>query len=125
MDKGAKDKFKKEFTRRLVTFSVSIIKLAKELHKDRALWPVSDQVIRSATSIGANIVEAKGASSKKDYIKFFEIALKSANETLYWLVVIREYDQSFKEKTKKLETEVLELCKIIGTSVLTMKGKKL
>lgn len=125
MNKEDKEKFKQEFTARLVRFSVSIIKLAKELQKDRTLWAVSDQVIRSATSIGANIVEAKGASSKRDYIKFFEIALKSANETCYWLVVIREYDKTLEEKVRLLEGEVQEICKIIGTSVLTMKGKKL
>ena len=44
---------------------------------------MTDQLLRSATSIGANVVEAKSASSKRDFIKFYEIALKSANETKY------------------------------------------
>jgi len=78
-----KEKFKKEFISRLIRFSIRTIKYAERLRKDRNLWSITDQLIRCVTSIGANVVEAKSSSSKKDYIKFFEIALKSANETIY------------------------------------------
>lgn len=89
------------------------------------MWPVVDQVVRSASSVGANVVEAKASSSKRDYIKFFEIALKSANETIYWLMVIEETtDQKIKAKSIKLKQEVIEISKILGSSVLTLKGKK-
>lgn len=86
-----KDKFKENFINRLVKFSVSVINLCEEIKdQKRILWPICDQLIRSATSVGANIVEAKGSDSKKDYTKFFEIALKSANETKYWFMVAQE-----------------------------------
>jgi len=85
-----KEKFKKEFIGRLIRFSLSIIDLSETLKKDRKFWVIIDQLIRSATSIGANVVEAKSSSSRRDYIKFFEIALKSANETKYWLILVRE-----------------------------------
>jgi four helix bundle protein len=51
---------------------------------------IFDQLIRSATSIGANVVEDDSGSSKKDFANFFKIALKSANETKYWLCLIRD-----------------------------------
>ena len=51
-------------------------------------YSLISQLLRSATSIGANLVEARAAHSKKDFIKFYEIALKSSNETKYWLCLI-------------------------------------
>ena len=74
-----REKFKENFINRLVKFSVEIIKFSQEIRKERILWPIADQLVRSATSIGANVVEAKASSSKKDYLNYFQIALKSAN----------------------------------------------
>jgi len=119
-----KVKFKIEFNKRLISFSLFVIKLCNEIRKDRNLWPIANQLIRSATSIGANVIEAKSSSSKRDYLKYFEIALKSANETKYWLILIRECCPILKDKTIKLYQEVDEISKIIGASVLTLKGKR-
>ncbi|MGB9743191.1 MAG: four helix bundle protein [Minisyncoccales bacterium] len=113
-----------EFNRRLIKFSLEIIKFCQEVRKDRNLWSIADQLIRSATSIGANIIEAKASSSKLDYLKFFQIALKSANETKYWLILVRESLTDLKVQADKLLREVDEIAKIIGAGVLTMKGKK-
>lgn len=71
-----KEKFKKNFINRLVKFSVNIISFAEKMKTHRVLWPIADQLVRSATSIGANVVEAKSSSSRRDYLRFFEIALK-------------------------------------------------
>ncbi len=76
-------KFKIEFNKRLIHFSLKVIKLCNEIRKDRNLWTIADQLIRAATSVGANIIEAKASRSKQDYLRFFQIALKSANETKY------------------------------------------
>jgi len=120
-----KEKFKKEFIGRLIKFTIKVIKLGEEIKTNRLMWSTIDQVIRSAGSIGANVVEAKASSSKKDYIKFFEIALKSANETIYWLMVIEEtIDLEKKEKFATLKQEAIEIAKILGSSVLTLKNKK-
>jgi len=119
-----KDKFKKEFVRRLIRLSIDTIGFCEALKQSRIMWPISDQLIRNSTSIGANIVEAKASSSKREYIKFFEIALKSANETVYWLIVIKESQPKFSKQVNKLLTEAKEISKIIGSSVLTLKGKK-
>ena len=85
---------------------------------------ISDQLLRSATSIGANIVEAKASSSKRDFIKFYEIALKSANETEYWLGLLKDATQADKNKTNQLLVEVEEISKMLGSSLLTLKNKK-
>jgi len=119
-----KDNFKLEFNKRLIKFSLQIIKLCKEIRKDRNLWAIADQLIRSATSIGANVIEAKASSSKLDYLRFFQIALKSANETKYWLILISESNINLKEKADYLIKELEEIAKIIGAGILTMKGKR-
>jgi len=88
------------------------------------LWAIADQLIRSATSIGANIIEAKASSSKLDYLRFFQIALKSANETKYWLILVNESIPVLKNQANQLLKEVDEIAKIIGVGILTMKRRK-
>ena len=97
-----KEKFKKGFIRRLISFTVAVLEFSQGLRKDSNLWSISDQLVRSAGSIGANVVEAKAASSKKDYINYFQIALKSANETKYWLIVVKEYSSPRAKRADEL-----------------------
>ena len=87
-------------------------------------WVITDQLLRSSTSIGANIVEAKSSSSKKDFIKFYEITLKSANETKYWLGLLRDAADANKSKVNQLLKEIEEISKILGSSLLIFKNKK-
>jgi len=117
-------KFKEEFIKRLIRFSIRILRFAEKVRKERILWSIVDQLIRSATSVGANVVEAKSSSSKKDYIHYFEIALKSANETKYWLIIVKETIPSLKEESERLLKEVTELANILASGILTMKGKR-
>ena len=119
-----KEKFKMEFSKRLINFSVHIVRFCSALRQSRDLVAIADQLIRSGTSIGANVVEAKASSSKREYVKFFEIALKSANETKYWLIIVRECSYVNSEKAVELLQEATELAKILGSGILTMKGKK-
>jgi four helix bundle protein len=116
-----KEKFKEDFVKRLVRFSVRSIKLAERLKTKRHLWTITDQCVGSSTSIGANVVEAKSSSSRRDYLRFFEIALKSANETKYWLIVIQESEPEFLEEARELYKECDEISRVIGSSVLTLK----
>ncbi|OQA53443.1 MAG: hypothetical protein BWY43_00016 [candidate division WS2 bacterium ADurb.Bin280] len=115
-----KEKFKKQFIDRLINHSISIINLTGEMPNQSKFWPIKDQIIRSATSIGANVVEAKSSSSKKDYIHFFEIALKSANETEYWLLILEKMNIPIQNFLK----ENNEISCILATSLLTLKNKK-
>lgn len=117
-------KLKTELKYRCYYYSIEIIKFLETLPNKRVYWVISDQLLRSATSIGANIVEAKASSSKRDFIKFFEIALKSANETKYWLCLLRDATEAEKDKINRLLKEVEEISNMLGSSLLTMKNKK-
>ena len=109
---------------RAYKFSLAVIKFISTLPNSRIYWVITDQLLRSATSIGANLIEAKAASSKRDFIRFYEIALKSANESKYWLYVLKDSSLVEKDKIEPLIEEVNQISNMLGSSVLTMKGKK-
>lgn len=117
-------KSKTDLKYRCYYFSIEVIKLIEKLPKERVYWIISDQLLRSATSVGANIIEAKSSSSRRDFIKFFEISLKSANETKYWFGLLRDATRADKEKINKLLKEIEEISKMLGSSLLTLKNKK-
>src|SRR6185503_779957 len=81
-------KFKTDLVARSYQFGLEVIKLTDTLPNKRSAWVVTDQLIRSATSIGANLTEARAASSRLEFKKFYEISLKSANESKYWLAML-------------------------------------
>jgi four helix bundle protein len=68
---------------RCYKFSLSLISFIDTLPNQRSCWIITDQVLRSGTSIGANLVEGTASSSRLEFKKFYEIALKSSNETKY------------------------------------------
>ena len=117
-------KRKTDLRYRCYCFSINVIKFLERLPKERNSRIIADQLLRAATSIGANVIEAKSASSKRDFVKFYEIALKSANETKYWLGLLRDGVEIERTKINPLLKEVQELSSIIASSLLTMKGKK-
>ena len=117
-------KRKTDLKYRCYYFSIKIIKLLEKLPNEKIYWIITDQLLRSATSIGANIIEAQAGSSKRDFIKFFEIALKSANETKYWLGLLRDATKVKPVETDELLKEVGEISRILGASVLTLKNKR-
>ena len=119
-----KQEFKEQFNGRVYRFALDIITFVERLPKGQASRIMSDQLLRSATSIGANVVEAQGAPSRKDYANFFAYALKSANETKFWLGLLRDSRKAEREATDKLLGEVTEIAKILATSILTLRSKK-
>lgn len=110
-----------EFANRLIQFTVNVVLLAKNHARDFHLAAIFNQVIRSAGSIGANITEAHGASSRAAYGRYFTIALQSANETKYWLLVLKELKVSV-EKCEALLGEVIQFIKILTASLKTLKS---
>jgi four helix bundle protein len=114
--------FKKKLIQRAFILSRKVIVLVDKFPNKRAAWVISDQLLRAATSIGANIIEAQAASSKKDFINFLNHALKSANETKFWLALAKDLDSELIAEINKLLNETEELTKILGSSITTLKG---
>ena len=107
---------------RCYQFSKEIVLFISTAKYDRIYFSIFDQLIRSGTSIGANIIEAKSGSSTKDFRNFYGIALKSANETKYWICLIRDTILlNEKEKLNKWLTEVDEISKIIASIIINLK----
>ncbi len=102
-------------------FSKDIIAFVGNCKYDRIYSSLFDQLLRSATSIGANIVEGKAGSSKRDWKNFFTIALKSANETKYWLCLIRDTMDVSRPKVNELINEADEISKIIASIIVNAK----
>jgi four helix bundle protein len=111
----------KELKNRVYRFSVSVVKFVNKIDSKRINISLMDQTIRSATSIGANLIEARAAHSKKDFIKFYEIALKSSNETKYWFCLLRDA-LNINDGIEELLNEANEISKILAVSVITMKS---
>lgn len=108
---------------RMYRFVLSVIKVIDSLPKDHSNQIIGDQLLRAATSITANYIEAEAASSKKDFTNFFHHALKSANETKFWLALLRDSGKSAPEHIDPLLNEARELSNILAKSIITLKGK--
>ena len=117
-------KIKNDVRERAYRYSIKIVQFIDSLPSDMTGSVITKQLVRCATSIGANLVESKGASSKKEFITFFSYALRSANETLYWLGLLRDAKNIKTETIHQLLLETQELAKIIGASLLTMRGQR-
>jgi len=117
-------KSKTDLKRRAYQYSIGVIEFLDTLPKDSSSQVIAKQLLRSATSMGANVVEAKGASSKRDFTNFFSHSLKSANESLYWLGLLRDAKKINNPQLEYLSNETKELANMLGSSILTLKGKK-
>ena len=116
---------KTNLKQRAYLYALDIIKFIDSLDKkDFSVQVITKQLLRSATSIGANIIEAQSGSTKRDFTNFFSYALKSANETKFWLGLLRDSNKCDKNQANKLLQETSELANILGSSILTLKGKK-
>jgi four helix bundle protein len=107
---------------RTAKFSTGIIDFCKHLQETTINKPLINQIIRSATSVGANYCEANGASSKLDFRNKIYICKKEAKETKYWLRMIATSNPETKEKAKELWKEAQELTLIFSKIVLTLKS---
>jgi len=122
--KNDNSKFKINLKKRTYLYALNIVRLIDSLDKkDFSVQIIGKQLLRSATSVGANIIEAQAGSSKRDFTKFFQYSLKSANESKFWLGLLRDSHKGDGEKTKNLLQETIELSNIIASSILTLKGK--
>lgn len=110
---------KQKIQKRTYGFALEIIKLVKNLPYNTATISLGRQLIRSGTSIGANIEEAQGASSKKDFINKINIAKKEARETRYWLNLVNDAKLSKADELAGLINEANEIINILTAIVKT------
>lgn len=122
--KNDREKFKKESKDRIYRFILRLIKFVDELPKSRAGRIIGDQLLRSGTSMGANYVEAQATSSRRDFTNFFTHSLKSANESRFWIEILRDAKKADKKEANALLQELTEIANVLASSILTLKGKR-
>jgi len=105
-------------------FALRIIKLYKFLCENKREYVLSKQILRCGTSIGANIEEAIGAQSKKDFNAKMTIAYKESRETHYWLRLLKDSDYLTENEFNSILADCEELLKIIGSIIKTLKKKE-
>ena len=98
-------------------FAVRIVKFSKWLRQEQKEYELASQILRSGTSIGANIAEAQYAQSKRDFASKMHIALKEAYETKYWLRLLIASDTVSSDILKHLISDVDELLKLLTSIV--------
>lgn len=99
---------------RTAKFGIKVIKLCKKVKPDDVSRPIINQLVRSATSVGANYMEANGADSKNDFKAKISICKKEAKETMHWLRMLAEAEPSFADELRSLWKEAHELSLIFG-----------
>jgi len=106
-------------------FAIRTVRLYQYLANDKKEYILSKQLLRSGTSIGANVNEAQAGQSRNDFISKMTIASKEARESKYWieLLIATDYLTIDDEHTKSLLNEVVELTKILTSIVKTSQGK--
>ena len=104
-------------------FAVRIVKLYKFLYEEQKEYVLSKQILRSGTSIGANIEEGIAGQSDKDFLSKLSISYKEARETVYWLKLFFAADYLTKEQVDSLIFDAEELCKILSKIITTTKDK--
>ena len=102
-------------------FAIRIVNLCRLLREERKEYTLSKQLLRSGTSIGANISEAQQAQSRADFLSKLNIALKEASETEYWLRLLAATDYLSQSEFDSIFVDCDELVKILVSSVRTMK----
>jgi len=109
---------------RAFQFGKAVIFFARALWKTYEGRIIANQLMRSATSVGANIVEGQDASSRRQFSQYLQIALRSAKETRYWLRLASELEYGQDAKISELQKEIGEIIGILVASVLKLKSTR-
>ena len=105
-------------------FAVRIVNLYKYLCEEKKEFILSKQLLQAGTSIGANVEEAIGGQSEKDFFAKLTISYKEARETHYWLRLLKATDYLSDQESYSLLSDVEELLKIIGSIQKTIRNSK-
>lgn len=113
-----------KITERTFNFAVRVVKLCKFLERqDRVSRTLANQLLRSGTSIGANVEEAQAGQSKADFIAKMSIARKEARETHYWLRLLKESEIVPESELSEIITEADEIIRILTAIVKTSQTR--
>ena len=104
-------------------FAIRVVKLYKYLCNEKSEFVLSKQLLRSGTSIGANIAESECAISEKDFLSKVYIALKECSETIYWLELLYETDYLSQSELESVKSDCIEIKKILSATTITVKNK--
>jgi len=121
---NSNSEFKIEFKKRLYIFVLKILRLVQSIESKIVSRILVDQVARSATSILANFVEGQASSSRREFVNFMQISLKSANETKVWITLLRDTGSITVEDSIIILKENIEIAKILASIVISTKGKR-
>lgn len=117
-----KVKFENVLVQKSFEFGIRIVKSYKILStRDKSIYPIYKQLLRSGTSIGANVAEAQSAFSKKEFISKLGISLKEARESEYWLRLLKETEYLHENEYKSLFKDCQELIKLLTAIIKTSK----
>jgi four helix bundle protein len=105
-------------------FALRVVKVAKCLESERREFVLSRQVLRSGTAIGALVREAEHAESRADFIHKMSIALKEANETLYWLELLQQGEYIESQTAASAYSDCEELVRLLVSIVKSAKGER-
>jgi four helix bundle protein len=109
-------------SKKSLAFAIRIVKFVQHIQLKKE-YVLSNQILRSGTSIGAHVREANFAQSKADFIHKLSGAQKEANETEYWLILLKEGNYITNEEFISMDNDAIELLRILTSSITTAKSK--
>ena len=101
--------------------AVQVVKLARRLREEKKEYSLADQILRSGTSIGANLSEARYAASRKDFLAKCKISLKECSETLFWLQLLERSELIEPAQSKSLSADCNDIRRILAASCKTLE----
>lgn len=104
--------------------SLGVVKLSRLLPQERVAWIIIDQLLRASFSVGANISEGFGKFKGKEYTRFLMISLGSANETEYWLELLKDIYPRFTDSINLILVRNKETIKMLTSSIKTLKSRQ-
>lgn len=107
---------------RTFQFALQTFRICERINETEKQFIITKQLARSASSVGANVREARNSESKNDFIHKLSIALKECDESIYWLELLQELSKTRKEELKELLNESDQILKILSTIILKSKA---
>jgi len=110
-----------DIRRRTFSFALEVLKRCKKIQEEEREYIITRQLSRSATSVGANVREARNAESKADFIHKLSIAQKECDESIYWIELLGAFIENRNEELNDIQSESIELLRILRTIILKTK----